>query len=57
MQLCQTCICDLSSDVNNTPTINSQNVKYSERIDMGNTLEYNVKSYQVKTTIVNCTNA
>ena len=29
--------------------------KTQSKIDMGNTIEYDVKSYQVKTTIVKCT--
>ena len=46
---------NLSGDVNNAPTINSQRVNTQSYIDIGNNIEYDVKSYQVKKTIVKCT--
>ena len=42
-------MCNLISDVNNTPKINAQNVKDPS---IGNTIEYDAKEYQVKMTIV-----
>ena len=44
---------DLSSGVNITPRTNTSMSKNGEEIDIGNTIQYYVKSYQVKTTIVN----
>ena len=46
---------NLSGDVNNAPTINAQRVNTQSYIDIGNNIEYDVKSYQVKKTIVKCT--
>ena len=46
---------DLSSDVNNTPTINAQSVKAQSGIKIYNTIEYDVKLHQVKTAIVKYT--
>ena len=43
---------NLSSDVNNKPTMNAQSVKKRAESEIGNTIEYYVKSYQVNTTIV-----
>ena len=48
-------MCKLNSDVNNTPNKILQGWKTLAEIDMGNTIEYDVKSYQVKTTVVKCT--
>ena len=45
---------NLSSDVNNTPKKILQVQKTQSEIDMGNTIEYDMKSYQVKTTIIKC---
>ena len=46
-------MCNLSSDVNNKPKTNTLGSKYLVEIDIGNTIQYDVKSYQVKMTIVN----
>ena len=48
-------MCDLSSDVNNTPKTNDQSVKTRAEIYIGNAIEYDVKSYQVTTTILKFT--
>ena len=48
-------MCNLGSDVNNTPKQILQGRKIREEIDIFNTIEYDVISYQVKTTIVKCT--
>ena len=48
-------MCDLSSDVNNTPKKIPQGWKIQVEIYIGNTIKYDVKSYQVKTFIVKCT--
>ena len=44
---------DLSSDVNNTPG-KIPGWKPRAKIDVGNTIEYDMKSYQVKMAIVKC---
>ena len=43
------------SDVNNTHKKNAQIEKDQAKIGIGNTIEYDVKSYQVKITILKCT--
>ena len=48
MKLFQNLFSDLISDVNNTPTINYQSVNNRTEIDIGNTIEYDVKPRQVK---------
>ena len=50
-------MCDLISDLNNTPKKILQGWKNRAEIDIGNTKEYDVKTYQVKTTILNFTKA
>ena len=48
-------MCDFSINVNNTPKKKAKNVRTRSEIYIGNIIEYDVKSYQVKTTIVKCT--
>ena len=48
-------MCNLISDVNNKPKINAQVWKTQSEIYIGNTIEYDVKSYQFKRTILKCT--
>ena len=48
MWLCQNPVDGQNIHVNITPAINAQNVKPWAKIDIGNTIEYDVKSYQVK---------
>ena len=48
-------MCDLSCDVNNRPKKILKLWNTLTEIYMGNTIEYDVKSYQVKTIIVKCT--
>ena len=48
-------MCNLISDVNNTSKTNAQSVKTRAEIDICNTIEYDVKLYQVKITIVKYT--
>ena len=43
MKLFQNLFSDLISDVNNTPTINYQSVNNRAEINIGNTIEYDVK--------------
>ena len=43
---------DLISDINNTSKTNTPRLKNPKEIDIGNTIEYNVKSCQVKKTIM-----
>ena len=38
----------MSRDVNNTLTINAQSVRTQAEIDIGNTIDYDAKSYQYK---------
>ena len=45
-------MCDLSSDVNNTSTTNTPRLKNRSEIDVENTINYDVKSYQSERTIV-----
>ena len=47
---------NLGSDINNTPKTNTPRLKEERKIDIGNTIEYDVTSYQVKNTIVKCKN-
>ena len=47
-------MCNLSSDVNHTQKKLSGRKTQAE-IDVGKTIDYGVKSYQVKTTIGKCT--
>ena len=49
-------MCNLISDVNNTPKKILQGQNIWAEIDIGNTKEYGVISYQVKMTIVKFTN-
>ena len=37
---------------NNTPETNNPKSKDQDKLDIGNTIKYDMKSYQVKTTIV-----
>ena len=48
-------MCNLISDVNNNLKQILQGQNTQAEMDIGNTIEYDVKSYQVKMTIVNCT--
>ena len=48
-------MCVLISDIHSRPKINTQSVKDPSRNYIGNTIEYDMKSYQVKMTIVNFT--
>ena len=48
-------MCNFSSDVYNTHK-KIQGRKTRAEIDIGNTIEYDVKSYQVKMTIIRCKN-
>ena len=48
IQLYQTFMCDLSSDVNNTPKTNTPRSSTKAKIGVGNNIEYEVKIYQVK---------
>ena len=45
---------DLSSDINNTPKTVLQGGKNRAENDIGSTIECDVRSCQVKTTIVKC---
>ena len=47
-------MCDLSSNANNTPK-KLQGWNNRSGTDIGNTIEYDVKSYQVKTNLLQCT--
>ena len=46
---------NLSSDVNNTPLKKLQRRKTKVCIDIDITIEYDLKSYQVKVAIIKCT--
>ena len=48
-------MCGLSSDVNNTLKTNTPRLKTRAEIDVGNSIEYDVKSCQVKRSIVKFT--
>ena len=54
IKLWQTLMCDLSCDVNNTPK-KLLSLKTRAEIDVGHTIDYDVKAYQIKTTIVKFT--
>ena len=55
IQLWKTFTCNLSSDINNKPKNKYKLWKTQAEMDIGDTIDYAVKSYQVKTTIVKCT--